>query len=579
MIPSVKEWFSTRRQESPVNLKSLIVAGVVITAAGVFAESISLCGPWTFKNYEAKLSFATNRLAEAGEFTVLGATNKCDTAWFAHSGKTALPAGTEECLLLTFEVQTAKVISHTGTNPESWGYGIHWYGADGKRISSELMRHAVAGGGPGYQVVREWCNVPKDAAYIAVQAGFDSPNLGPGESVTFRNFRVSRLSAAAKAELDAQWESGDRVRAMLYPASPKPAIEAKLRDDGMAIVNGEPFFPIGVYSVCRREFNNNDLDRAFADLKAAGFNFAHTYGNSYDPDFLAAAQKHGFLLWVQARIPDKNFLTVGRHHPSILAWYLGDDTSDHITPQELADYNTLVKAADPARRLTCQADPISADFAISRFAPYVRHTDVFMPEIYPIRGKAGDKSDTNCVAQTILDMQCWKEDVRKYGDGAPRACWPILQYFKGWSGWGHFPTREQLVATSWAALIHGANGITWYTYGGFYSPKTGKYNEGVTSTPERWANIKALVTEIRKYAPVLLSQQRLQPKVEILNGPARDPLGVNPSVTCLCKVHNGKHYLFAVNASTAPVQARFTLPDGTTRTESLPPFGTVIGAW
>ena len=60
------------------------------------------------------------------------------------------------------------------------------------------------------------------------------------------------------------------------------APRATLRDDGITLIDGKPFFPIGAYAVSRREFNGNDLDRAFRDLKAAGFNFAHTYGGLED---------------------------------------------------------------------------------------------------------------------------------------------------------------------------------------------------------------------------------------------------------------------------------------------------------
>ena len=145
-------------------------------------------------------------------------------------------------------------------------------------------------------------------------------------------------------------------RKMFYigeaPATPK----VTLRDDGIVLIGDKPFFPIGMYAVCKRDFNGKDFDVALKGLKEAGFNLAHTYGNSYDPGFLAAVEKHGFKLWVEARFPDKRLIDVGRHNPSIIAWYLGDDTSDHILPEQEADYDEAVKAVDPTR-ITVQADP------------------------------------------------------------------------------------------------------------------------------------------------------------------------------------------------------------------------------
>ena len=346
---------------------------------------------------------------------------------------------------------------------------------------------------------------------------------------------------------------------MFYVGDAPTTPKVTLRDDGMTLVDGKPFFAIGLYAVCKRDFNGKSFDFAFKGLKDAGFNLAHTYGNAYDADFLASAAKYGLKLWVQARFPDKRLIDVGRHHPSIIAWYLGDDTASHISPELEADYDEAVKAVDPTR-ISVQADPIGgAPSGVSRYADYVTATDGFMPEIYPVRNTTGDPTDATCVAQTIRDMRQVAEDVRQYGDGNPRTCWAIIQYFKGWSGWKHFPTREQLFAMTFAAVIHGAHGVTWYTYGGFGD------NEGVTSTPERWRNICDLAGRLAELSPVLEERTPLQPPVPtVVSGPKYDPLDGGPSVTCLLKYHGGWNYLFAVNAATEPVSAELPADSATT---------------
>ena len=339
-----------------------------------------------------------------------------------------------------------------------------------------------------------------------------------------------------------------------------------LRDDGMTLVDGRPFFPIGLYGVCAREFNGDSLDKAFADLKAAGFNFAQTYGKSYSEDFLAASLKYDVKLWVGWRKPDSNFMKKGRSFPQVLAWYLGDDTSEHASPQEVRDRHDSVTAIDP-NRLTCQADVLSPNWQVSRYARYVTATDVFMPEIYPVREKKGHPSDVTCVADTICEMKRVKSDMAYFGDGKVRACWPILQWFKGWGNWHHFPTREQLFATSFAAIVHGANGITWYTYGGFYDKKRKKSNEGVTSTPERWRDICDLAGWLRDLSPALLSGPCEQPPpAEIVSGVKTDPHG-RVAVTALLKRHEGKAYLIAVNAAYAKVRAKFKIANVGPRAE------------
>ncbi|MBR5741576.1 MAG: hypothetical protein IKX91_03380, partial [Firmicutes bacterium] len=341
------------------------------------------------------------------------------------------------------------------------------------------------------------------------------------------------------------------------PSTPK----VTLRDDGMTLIDGKPFFAIGLYAVCKREFNGNSFDVAFKGLKEAGFNLAHTYGNAYDADFLASAAKYGLKLWVQARFPDKRLIDVGRHHPSIIAWYLGDDTASHISPELEADYDEDVKAVDPTR-ISVQADPIGgAPSGVSRYADYVTATDGFMPEIYPVRNTTGDPTDATCVAQTIRDMRQVAEDVRQYGDGNPRTCWAIIQYFKGWSGWKHFPTREQLFAMTFAAVIHGAHGVTWYTYGGFVDPEKDMYNYGVTTTPERWRNISALATQIQQLSPVLLERTdpNAQPTIVVERGPATNALD-EPAVIALYKRHGAENYLIAVNSAFESVDVLFLFP-------------------
>ena len=552
------------------------VAGALVARAAVAPVSSGEFGAkWTFKDYGNKLTFETNAVpGSAGYFVVHGSTNVSDTAWSAVSDRIAIPSDARE-FLLSFDVKSPKMILDQGKCGSGWNNAITWFGADGKKMSAQPIPRFVVSGDGKFRTVSEWGEIPAGAVACTVRLGFDEPNVGPDQEVCFRDFSLKTFTAAQsrRAEFEERQRGSEWLVEVLYPKAESEPQKVTLRDDGFTLIDGKPFFPIGIYAVCRREFNGNDIDKAFAGLKEAGFNFAHTYGNSYDPEFLDAARKHGFKLWVQARMPDRKLLDVGRHNPSIIAWYLGDDTSGHQSVQEVSDNNAAVKAVDPYR-ITCQADPIGSDRVVSRYAAYVRCTDVFMPEIYPVRAAVGDKTDSTCVAETVRDMKRVADDVRVFGDGRPRGCWPIIQYFKGWGGWDHFPTRDQLLAMTWAAVIHGAHGVTWYTYGGFTNKKTGKKNEGITSTPERWKAISELATKLRELSPVLVERTpREQPKVEIVSGPEKDPLGANPSVTALLKHHDGKDYLFMVNASTEPVKAKVTLPGGRVEECELPPFG------
>ena len=329
-----------------------------------------------------------------------------------------------------------------------------------------------------------------------------------------------------------------------------------LRDDGMTLVDGRPFFPIGIYGVMRREFNGFNFDTALGALKKGGFNTAHSYWEARDPEFISNALGHGFQIWMETRLPDTRFANVERHYPHVLAWYLGDDTSVHEKPWELRDYEEATKAVDP-NRITCQADGVRAAAEYSAYCDYVDGTDVFMPEIYPMH-LGTPEDDMECVARVIRDMKRVAADNAAVHDGRPHGVWPIIQYFKGW-GWKRFPTREELFGMTFAAICHGANGMMWYAYNGTVRPEKNQYNYGVTSTPERWQNICDLATRLKLLSPVLIERTPSQPpQPEIIAGPKRDPLCFD-SISFLLKRHEGAVWLIAVNSSDRCVTARFDL--------------------
>ena len=110
---------------------------------------------------------------------------------------------------------------------------------------------------------------------------------------------------------------------------------------------------------------------------------------------------------------------------------------------------------------------------------------------------------------------------------------------------------------SFAALIHGANGIMWFTYGGEID-ENHRYS-GMFRTPEDWTAMTNITRRIATLAPVLLERTPAQPPVpEIVSGAATDPLG-QPSVTLLLKRSGSSVFVLAVNATTARVRARFRL--------------------
>ncbi|MBQ3097012.1 MAG: hypothetical protein IJC66_02550, partial [Kiritimatiellae bacterium] len=233
--------------------------------------------------------------------------------------------------------------------------------------------------------------------------------------------------------------------------------------------------------------------------------------------------------------------------------YIGDDTSSKISPGQLLDRAEAVKMLD-GTRITCHADAVGAKAAKSNYQEYVNYADVFMPEIYPVNGH----KDELCVAEVRRDMERCRADMRNYGDRRrPRGVWPILQCFHGKS-WKRYPTEQEMYAMSFAALVHGGNGIVWYKYGGEIGEKGASYS-GMFRTPEDWSAMTNITRRIAMMVPVLTEPTPPQPAPpEIVSGSKLDAFGL-PAVTMLMKMHRNACYVFAVNAMNEKVRARFRL--------------------
>lgn len=333
-----------------------------------------------------------------------------------------------------------------------------------------------------------------------------------------------------------------------------------LRDDGVVLIAGKPFFPIGTYGVQKREINGNNYDNAFRGLKEAGFNFAQTYTANYGKegrDYREAAQRYGFRLLFYGVGPTwPGLLDELRHDPSIIAWYQGDDTDNNCKPWQLYDYYDAVHSVDPTR-LTAQADvtyPHGTRY--SRYTNFVPASDVIIPELYTVRNDLPLTSE-KCVAEIVRDVKQLKDDIQ-YSKAGPRSIWALIQYFKGW-GFKRFPTEQEHRAMCWASIINGANGIMWYTYGGFVHPEKKEFNYGIVSSPEAWKIVSAVSKRIASLSDVLLERsEKDQPVPVILSGPKTDYHN-NPSVSCLLKKHAGKTYLFCVNATLCGVKMKIPI--------------------
>ena len=444
---------------------------------------------------------------------------------------------------------------------------LDWFDSKGTRTGRTETLFVPAT--DGWKNVTLTATAPENAVTAQVSIGFDNPNIYDGKFFDCRSPKwIGEPGAPFKEQPNFHKMtvkiadlSGNASIKDFFLLIDKPLTRniVTLREDGCVLIDGRPFFPIGMYAVCKREFNDNDYFKAMEGLAKNGFNTVHTYqiarDGNYD-EFLAAASKYDLKLFVSSsggancRDIERILNDVAREfrHPQLLAWYLADDTASWIKPDELKDVSDFIKEIDSAH-ITMQADGMGAP-SKSRYLAYVESTDGFLPEIYPI---TKDRPREEIVPKVITDMRTIQNNVAEKARG-PKTIWPIIQYFDGWGGWPRFPTNEELRAMSYAALIHGANGITWYTYGGF------KDNHGVTSTPDRWNNICRLATEINFLQKVLVSRDGFNLSRKIISGPTRDAHG-HDSISLLAKKDGSKRYLLCVNSTLDEITVEFKLDE------------------
>lgn len=359
------------------------------------------------------------------------------------------------------------------------------------------------------------------------------------------------------------------------------------RDDGVVLCDGQPFFPIAIWGTHQSELHGNDIGRTVKELKRAGFNLVSTYypvlhrqgqnivRHKLRQDLVSACDREGMKIFFEPgprkgknrdAIIRKTILE-GLSHPSVFGWCIGDDTSEHRMPEELARDYELIAAVDPAA-IAGHADASYVKGPLARFAPW---TDMFVGEVYPMRSEKPQPEELAKVRQSIGIA---------YGDlmagGAPASCViPLLQTFSGWKYWKRFPTPEEIRAMTFLALACRGRGIAYYTYEPFIDSRR-KGAEGAASTPGRFAALASITREVSALSSQLLTRDAVvQPKVQIVEGPQKASFGF-PSVTALLKESG---LLVAVNISTETVKAVLSLPDGRRQEMTLARNGVFVGAF
>ena len=311
---------------------------------------------------------------------------------------------------------------------------------------------------------------------------------------------------------------------------------------GRTIVDGKPFFPLGMYMAratkteldAYREapFNcvmpyyeptKEDLDLcAAADLKVV-FSLKDAYRHK------GWAKKKGIKTEADevAYVTDR--VNAFKSHPAVLAWYHDDESGPEYAKM-------LAKRRDLFERLDADHPTWICLYQIHQLESYMGAFDVIGTDPYP-------------VARSPLSLAAnWTRITFKNTLGV-RPVWMVPQAFSwkwypdGRSG-DRMPTEAEMRAMSWQMIACGANGLIYYAFHNIRKNSGADYEKN-------WSAVKTVASEIASRLDVLLSDP----------GPAAK-CGIDAARLPVRTWRRGEEtFVLAVNATPDAVSAEI-VPDG-----------------
>lgn len=339
----------------------------------------------------------------------------------------------------------------------------------------------------------------------------------------------------------------DKARLHVVPPTKR---KVRLDERGRLIVDGKPFFPLGLYL---GPTEDEHLER----IAKGGFNtiLCYGYGVAKEPKaYLDRAQKHGLkvvysikdfyegIRWYPKRKGKtdtdliREYVARFRDHPAVIAWYTNDELGPQWMPKLKAAYD-LVRTLDPDHP-TLQVLCRPAENHL-----YYGVTDILGVDPYPIPRRpvtmVGEWMDTATAAMR-----------------GRKPVWCVPQIFQ-WGVYRHDvsqrePSFDEKRAMIYLALIHRAQGLICYSYYDLF-----KDVEKNTKVPQevferRWSEVTRIAGVVKQIIPALLDGEEVAAK---LDGVVRHRI----------LKHGGRRVVIVVNTGTASSKTiALPVPGGTT---------------
>ena len=356
-------------------------------------------------------------------------------------------------------------------------------------------------------------NAPPDGTAACLWVPVPLPRRLPAGCYTIR-------AELAKGDVKAESEASFKILAT------RPA-QTIIDEDGVFLVNGVPFFPLGIYHI----------GQDYARVAEIGFNAAqfwkfNLYFDRYGiPTGLYKASGHGLkCLFESNHFGDGIFRGVVRdhgNHPAILMWYSVDEPLDGAE-SKLAVYEKSYHESDeqhPVFVMSCRRD---------LFRLHASYCDVLGFNMY--HGMKG----------MVREIEL----ARAATEGR-KALVPLI---------GAFPSDpKELRRYTYTALTHAINGLFWYCW---RQHAGGAPGIGLHEHPDCQEELKLICAEGRAMAPGLTSPYRRTFTCGDVHGMA-------------CGMEEGRRFLILMNISEKESSFSAEIPELRGVTSVTLPFASV----
>jgi hypothetical protein len=348
-------------------------------------------------------------------------------------------------------------------------------------------------------------------------------------------------------------------RIVKLPASDRGLLETYVDTDNVMVLNGRRRFVLGIYdtalittdfgpriaNVAEAPFDlylnywishatNAQLRSLMNVLQGHGMSYIHTASNWYPglsgttalpPCVNGVSFPQGHVTYAECRANELG------GEPGLAGWYTADERPATVAASIFEQYKGL-RTGDPG------GITYIAQNKVRELVRWRDVADVMGVDPYPIYDQP---LGTLAPLEQVTD---WVEQAQAAVERS-RPVWPVIQFFKATSA-GRFPTERDLRNMSYMAVIAGAKGLFYWSYGRLMSAVTDPALQ-----QQYWQTLVRVTQEIRSLEPALISPDApgVLPRVS--------PAG---TVRVLAKQVGTTRYVFAVNnTATSGVRGTFTL--------------------